>query len=121
VVKLPTEFRTSFTIHCDCDLEWHGTISTTGFRYLPVSRIDEVSIDFSKAVTTVRYENDVTECPLCRKILPTQPEKKGDDEKMGGRPNPGTKADQRLKTNNPTADKPKTTVKPAPAPMKKGK
>lgn len=45
---------------------------------------------------------------------------------MGGKPNPGTPADQRLKANNPNAGKGKATpVKPAmpakPAPKPKGK
>lgn len=113
--KLPTEFRTSFSIVCECGQELHGTISTTGFQYLPVSRLDEINIDFSKAETLIHYENDITNCPQCGKALKTTLERKGDDEIMG-KPSKGTPADQRLKEN-----KPKTAVKPAPAPMKKGK
>lgn len=38
----------------------------------------------------------------------------------GGRPNPGTKADRRLKENNPSAGKKPATSKPAMPAVKKG-
>lgn len=116
--KAPTEFRTSFTITCACGKELHGTISTTGFRYMPVTRVDDVLIDFSKAKTSVHYENELTHCSECGKALPTKPvQQKGDNEDMG-KPSKGTKADGRLKENKP---KPAIAKPVAPAPVKKGK
>lgn len=40
---------------------------------------------------------------------------------MGGKPNPGTKKDMRLKANNPNLGKPTTKATQAVQPPKKGK
>jgi hypothetical protein len=71
---LPETFIKDFTASCECGQEIHGKLSVRDVKF-EQHDLTSVQLDMTNARGFATYENGITHCPGCGKVLPIQSKK----------------------------------------------